>query len=100
MQEKFEQAEALVIAKEREFKAAEETAKALREELCKAFEEQGIKSWETDKVKVTYVAPIERLSVDSKKLKANYPIIFSECQKITKVKASIRVAIKGEEDVI
>ena len=100
LQEKFEQAEALVIAKEREFKAAEETAKALREELCKAFEEQGIKSWETDKVKVTYVAPIERLSVDSKKLKANYPIIFSECQKITKVKASIRVAIKGEEDVI
>lgn len=99
LQAKVEQAEMFLIEKEKEYKQAEETAKALREQLCKAFEEQGIKSWETDKVKVTYIAPIERVSVDSKKLKETYPQAFINCQKITKVKANVRVALKGEEDV-
>lgn len=97
LQAKFEQAEQLLIQKEQEYKHAEATAKELREQLCKAFEEQGIKSWETDKLKVTYVAPVERISVDSKKLKQKYASAYIDCQKLTKVKASVRVAVKESE---
>ena len=100
LQSQFEQAEQLLIEKEKEFKQAETTAKEIREKLCKTFEEQGIKSWETDKLKVTYVAPVERVSVDSRKLKEKYPVVFGECQKLTKVKSSVRVSLKEEMDAI
>lgn len=98
LQEKLETAEQILIQKEKEHKQAELVAKELREQLCQAMEKQGIKSWETDCLKVTYVAPIERISVDSKKLKEKYPTVFNECQKLSKVKASVRVTLKGEED--
>lgn len=98
LQQQFEQAEQFLIEKEREFKQAEATAKEIREKLCKTFEEQGIKSWETDKLKVTYVAPIERISVDSKKLKDKFPQVYTECQKIAKVKSQIRVKVRGGDE--
>lgn len=98
LQAKFEQAENFLIEKEKEFKKAESTAKAIREELCKKMEEQGIKSWETSNIKVTYVAPVDRITVDSKKLKDKYPVVYTECQKLSKTKASVRVTLKGEED--
>lgn len=98
LKEKLETAEQILIEKEREHKQAELVAKELREQLCQAMENQGIKSWETDCLKVTYVAPIDRISVDSKKLKEKYPAVFNECQKLSKVKANVRVTLKGEED--
>ena len=98
LQEKFEKAESLLIEKELEFKKAEAEAKTIREELCKKMEEQGIKSWETQNLKLTYVAPIERLTVDSKKLKEKYPVAYTECQKLSKIKATVRVTLKEEVD--
>lgn len=92
---------------EAQFMAIEVTAKELqarrdeaRAELLAVFEKQGIKSWETPngKLLVTYVAPFDRMSVDSKKLKEKYPQAFTECQKLTKVKASLKVTIRGEEE--
>lgn len=98
LKEKLETAEQILIEKEREHRQAELVAKELREQLCQAMEKQGIKSWETDCLKVTYVAPIDRISVDSKKLKEKYPVVFNECQKLSKVKANVRVTLKGEDD--
>lgn len=66
--------------------------------MCELMEKQGVKSWECDGVKVTYVAPIDRLSVDSTKLKKNYPQVYTECQKLTKVKATVRITFRGEEE--
>lgn len=88
-----------VLAKsEADYKQAKENAEKLRAELLAEMERQGIKSYETDAFKVTYVAPVDRLTVDSKKLKAEYPQAYANCQKLTKVKASVRVTIKGEEN--
>ena len=47
---------------------------------------------------MTYVAPAEQLRVDSAKLKTKYPQVFAECQKLSKVKAQIRVKVRGEDD--
>ena len=100
LQSKFLQAEEYLAQVELTFKQAEENAKTIREQMLSLFEKQGIKSWEspTGKVKVTYVEPSERLSVDSAKLKKDYPQVFSECQKLSKVKAQIRVKVRGEDE--
>ena len=92
LQSKFLQAE--------EYLAQVETAKAIREQMLSLFEKQGIKSWESPsgKIKVTYVEPTDRVGVDSAKLKKEYPQVFSDCQKLTKVKSQIRVKVRGDED--
>lgn len=100
LREKFEKAEEFLIAKETEYKQAKATADEIRAKLCELMEKQGVKSWETDNLKITYIAPIDRQSVDSKKLKEKYPIVYGECQKISKVKSSVRVSIKEEIDTI
>lgn len=98
LQKQFLTAEEYLIKMENEYKQATENAKRLREEMLKLFESQNIKSWENDKIKVTYVEQQERLSVDSTKLKKEYPMAWDKCQKITKVKPQIRVKIKGENE--
>lgn len=98
LQAQFEQAEEFLMARELEYKQAKANAEEIRSKLCELMEEQNVKSWATDKVKIIYLAPSDRPMVDSKKLKEKYPFVFNECQKISKVKASVRVTLKGEED--
>lgn len=91
LQQRIEEAEKFLLEKEKEYKQAEETAKVLRAQLCKLMEEQRISKWETDNIRVTYIAPTERVAVDSRKLKDKYPIAYSECQKVSKVKGYIKI---------
>ena len=100
LQERYLKAEETFMAIEEQAKKAQATRDELRGELLALFEAQGIKSWESPngKLLVTYVAPQDRISVDSAKLKKTYPQIFTECQKLSKVKAQIRVTVRGEED--
>lgn len=100
LQVQFLRAEEYLAQVELTYKLAEEKAKTIREQMLNLFEKQGIKSWEspTGKVKVTYVESSERLSVDSAKLKKDYPQVFSECQKLSKVKAQLRVKLRGEDE--
>lgn len=100
LQVQFLRAEEYLAQVEQTYKQAEENAKAIREQMLSIFEKQGIKSWEspTGKIKVTYVAPIDSLRVDSAKLKKDYPQVYSECQKLTHSKAQIRVKVRGEDD--
>ena len=99
LEQKYLAAEEYLAVVEKTYKEAEEKAKQLRQELLQLFEEQGIKSWESPdkKILVTYVYPMDRISVDSVKLKKNFPEVYTNCQKITKVKSSIRVKIRDEE---
>lgn len=100
LQKQFLMAEETLALIEKEREVAETKAKLLREQLLEIFKQQGIKSWESPngKIKVTYVAPIDKLGVDNAKLKKEYPQVFSECQKITHTKEQIRVKVRGEED--
>lgn len=93
-----EQAETLLAEINAKQKEAELSAKILREALMKQMQHQGIKTWETDKVRVTYIEPQDRISVDSTRLKQMYPMVYSDCQKLTQVKPTVRITIKGAED--
>ena len=75
-------------------KALEEQDKKMREQLEAAMERYGVKSFENELVKVTYIEPTTRTSVDSAKLKKKYPDIFTECSKVSDVKASVKITVK------
>ena len=75
-------------------KALEEQEKKMRTELETAMEQYNVKSFENEFIKVTYVEPTTRTSVDSAKLKKKYPSVFEECSKTSEVKASIKITVK------
>lgn len=86
--------EALIKSIEEKKKKAEEQAKELRAELMKAMEANGVKSFENDLIRITYVAPSTRQSIDSTKLKKEQPAIYASYLKSSEVKASLRITIK------
>lgn len=75
-------------------KAIEEQEKKMRVKLQEAMEQFGVKSFENEVVKFTYVAPTQRKSIDSAKLKKEHPEIAEAYQKVSQVKASVKIEIK------
>lgn len=59
--------------------------------LLEGMEEFGIKKAETDDLVITYVEPTERASIDTKKLWAEYKDVAFACEKVSPVKASVRI---------
>ena len=75
-------------------KELDEVNKKMREQLEAAMKQYNIKSFENDLVKITYTEPTTRISVDSAKLKKNFPDIYTECCKTSDVKGSVRITVK------
>ena len=93
----------LVIAKEacevisnfeRQMKAIKKEYDAYKQALLDSMETYGIKKIDTDDFVVSYVAPTERISLDSKKVEAEYPDVYQECLKVSDVKSSVRVKLR------
>jgi RecB family exonuclease len=78
-------------------KQAEEKAKELRAMLLDEMEKQGVKTFENDRIRLTYIAPQTRSTIDSARLKKDLPEIAEKYQKQTSVKASLKITLKGEE---
>ena len=78
-------------------KEAEEKRDSLREKLLKAMEDNSIRSFENERIKVSYVDPIKRTSIDSTRLKKELPEIAEKYSKETVTKASLRITLKGEK---
>lgn len=76
-------------------KQLEDQEKQLKQKLVEAMEIYGVKSFENDLIKMTYVAPTTRTTVDSAKLKKFYPEEYEACAKTSPVSASVRVTLKG-----
>lgn len=75
----------------KEAKLANETFK---ERLLKAMETYGVEKITAEGMSVSYIAAHETVRLDTKAVKENYPRIYSECTKLSPVKASVRVTIK------
>lgn len=75
-------------------KRIEETEKTIREKLLIVMEEHGIKSFENEVIKLTYIAPTERKSIDSTRLKKEHPEIAEAYQKVSQVKSCVKIEIK------
>ena len=79
---------------DRQKKMLEAQDKVLRQELQEAMDKYGIKKFENDILKITYVEPTTRSTIDSKKLKEDLPAVAEKYTKITAVKGSVRIEVK------
>ena len=76
-------------------KALEQQISDMREVIKAAMEQYDVKSFENDVVKITYIAATERKSIDSAKLKKEHPEIAEVYQKVSSVKSTVKIEIKG-----
>ena len=83
------------IAKlDRQKKLLEAQDKTLRQELQEAMDKYGIKKFENDILKITYVEPTTRSTIDSARLKKELPAVAEKYSKISQVKGSVRIEVK------
>lgn len=66
----------------------------LKQRILEEMEAQGIVKVETDDISITYVAPTNRETFDSKKFRKDNPDLYDEYVSISSVKASIRMKVK------
>ncbi len=92
--EQLADAEATIKHFELQKKEAEANAEQLRQALLEAMRAQGVKSFENARLKITYVAPTTRETIDDAKLKKELPEIAEQYKKISKVKDSVRITLK------
>lgn len=76
-------------------KQLDEQEKQLKQKLVEAMEIYGVKAFENDLIKMVYVAPTTRSTIDSARLKKDHPDIVKEYSKTSNVSASVRVSLKG-----
>lgn len=81
-------------ASEIAYKELDLKRKDMKEELQAVMEQYGVVKWENELMAISYVAPSTRNSVDSSKLKKNYPDVYKDVIKTSNVKASIRFVVK------
>ncbi len=80
---------------ERQIKIIKEAEDALKEVIKAEMEAKGILKVtdETNGMSITYIAPTDRETFDSKKFKADNPDMYDEYVKFTPVKSSIRIKL-------
>lgn len=77
-------------------KATTANAQKLREMLLEKMREGNYKSFENERMKITYIAPSTRETIDSARLKKELPEIAAQYKKTSNVKDSVRITLKGE----
>ena len=75
-------------------KQLEAQDKEVRQQLEKVMGEYGIENFENDLLKVTYVKPTTRTTIDSARLKKELPAIAEKYSKVSQVKGSVRIDVK------
>ena len=94
---KLEEAEELIKYYDFLKKKAQEQSDEIKKAIMKAMEDNSVYSFENEALKVTYVAPTTRTTIDSARLKKELPEIAEKYTKRSDVKASLRITIKGEQ---
>lgn len=89
------QVEEYISYLERQKKTAEEKAQKMRQKLLDAMEANAITQYENESIKITYVSPSTRTTIDTAKLKKEQPAIAEAYSKTSETKASLRITLKG-----
>jgi len=81
-----------IVTQKKQLESAEAE---MKEQLQAAMEKHGIKKFDNDVIKVTYVEPSTRSSVDGVKLRAELPDIAAKYTKTSNVKGYVKIEVKG-----
>lgn len=82
------------IALENRMKADKARMDEIKTALLTAMEENNVVKIDTNEIKVSYIAPTDRETFDSKQFKLDYPDLADSYTKLTRTSASLRVTIK------
>ena len=91
----IEAAEQIIAQAEAEKKAAEERIAEIKAALIAEMEKKAVKTFETDRLKVTYIMPTTRTTIDIARLKEEHPEIAVEYGKTSQTSAGVRITLKG-----
>ena len=86
-----------ITVKEKELKLLKDMVDSVKTVLYGTMEKEGVKTVDRGKLKITYVAPSSRISVDSKKLEKEEPEIYKKYVKTTAVAGSIKITLMGDK---
>ena len=86
-----------ITVKEKELKLLKDMVDSVKTVLYGTMEKEGVKTVDRGKLKITYVAPSSRTSVDSKKLEKEEPEIYKKYVKTTTVAGSIKITLMGDK---
>lgn len=89
-----EEIEKQIVSIEKRIKKLKEQEEAMKTALLSEMEAKNLIKLETDKMVISYVAPTDRESFDSKKFRSDNPDLYDEYVKISPVKSSIRIKVK------
>lgn len=78
----------------KQLKTYQDKDRELREALYTAMKDSGTKSFENDLLKLVYVAPTSRKTLDSKRLQEELPELYADYVKESPVKGSVRITVK------
>lgn len=90
----IEQADRIIAEAETAKREAEARIDEIKTALMNAMEKNAVKTFETERIKLTYVLPSERTTIDSSRLKKEKPEIAAEYSKTSKLAASVRITLK------
>lgn len=79
---------------EKALKEIKEKEEELKQNILSEMESKNILKLETDSLTVTYIAPAERETFDSKRFREDNPDLYDEYVKFSPVKSSIRIKVK------
>lgn len=79
---------------EKAIKEIKEKEEELKQNILTEMESKNILKLETDDLTITYIAPSERETFDSKKFREENSDLYDEYVKFSPVKSSIRVKVK------
>lgn len=93
----FEEIEKSLINFETNIKMLQEKQKKMKEELLRLMQQNDVKKWQTERIRIIRKAGSTRTSVDSAKLKKNYPDVFDKCKKTSTTAESITIEVLKNE---
>lgn len=80
-----------------QLKSLQERDQDMREQIKTAMRENDVKVFENDLIKISYKAPSQRVTIDTKKLKAELPELWEQYSQTTDVKDSISIKVKEQK---
>lgn len=79
---------------ERKLKEIKEQEETIKQQILTAMEENNVVKLDTPDLSITYIAPTDRETFDTKTFRSENPEVYDAYVKMTPVKSTIRIKLK------
>lgn len=79
---------------ERKLKEIKEQEETIKQKILEAMEENNVVKLDTPDLSITYIAPTDRETFDTKTFRSENPEVYDAYVKMTPVKSTIRIKLK------